>query len=149
MLGYFTGETINTPSMLAVEDYIDALAWADSVGGVPGLIKRSQDNYRVLEAFVNENSDWIDFMAKDPLTRSTTSVCFRLNLNAEQIKKFMDLLDKENVAYDINSYPEAPPSIRIWCGSTVEKEDLEALTPWLKWAYEQVKEEHEEKVYAT
>jgi len=135
----FKGETINTPSMLAVEDYIDALAWADSCGGVPGLVKRSVDNLKVLEAFVDENSDWISFLAKDPRTRSSTSVCLKLNLTADEIKNFVKVLDKENVAFDIGGYRDAPPSIRIWCGSTVEKEDLEALTPWLKWAYNQVK----------
>jgi phosphoserine aminotransferase len=135
----YIGETINTPSMLAVEDYIDALAWADSCGGVPGLVKRSVDNLKVLEAFVDENSDWISFLAKDPRIRSSTSVCLKLNLTADEIKNFVKVLEKENVAFDIGGYRDAPPSIRIWCGSTVEKEDLEALTPWLKWAYNQVK----------
>jgi phosphoserine aminotransferase len=125
--------------MLAVEDYIDALAWADSCGGVAGLVKRSEDNLDVLEAFVHDNLDWIDFLAKDPLTRSSTSVCLKLNLSADEIKNFVKLLEKESVAFDIGGYRDAPPSIRIWCGSTVEKEDLEALTPWLKWAYNQVK----------
>ena len=135
----FKGSTINTPSMLAVEDYIDALTWADSCGGVPGLVQRSEDNLAVLEAFVNDNKDWIDFLAKNPATRSSTSVCLTLNLTADEIKKFVKVLEEENVALDIGGYRDAPPSIRIWCGSTVEKEDLEALTPWLKWAYNQVK----------
>eukprot|EP00545_Synedropsis_sp_CCMP1620_P007412 CAMPEP_0119014180 /NCGR_PEP_ID=MMETSP1176-20130426/9399_1 /TAXON_ID=265551 /ORGANISM="Synedropsis recta cf, Strain CCMP1620" /LENGTH=407 /DNA_ID=CAMNT_0006967329 /DNA_START=37 /DNA_END=1260 /DNA_ORIENTATION=+ len=134
----FKGSTINTPSMLAVEDYIDALQWTDSVGGVPALIKMSQDNLGVIEKFVNENA-WIDFLAKDPSIRSSTSVCLTMDLDAAQIKKFVALLEKEDVAYDIGGYRDAPPSIRIWCGSTVEKKDVEALMPWLKWAYEEVK----------
>ena len=135
----FKGATINTPSMLAVEDYIDALQWTDSVGGVQSLIKMSLDNLGVLEKFVDEH-DWIDFLAKDPAVRSSTSVCLTLDLSADQIKKFASLLESENVAYDIGGYRDAPPSIRIWCGSTVEKADLEALCPWLEWAYEQAKE---------
>mmetsp|Transcript_29462 Transcript_29462/g.42147 ORF Transcript_29462/g.42147 Transcript_29462/m.42147 type:complete len:382 (-) Transcript_29462:13-1158(-) len=99
--GIFKGETINTPSMLAVEDYIDALAWADQCGGLAGLVKRSEDNLKVLETFVQSNSDWIDFLSKDPLTRSSTSVCLTLNLTADEIKNFVKLLDKENVALDI------------------------------------------------
>ena len=136
--GIFKGMTINTPSMLAVEDYIDALQWADSIGGVPALIKKSEENLAVVEAFVNDN-DWINFLAKDPAVRSSTSVCLTLDLTADQIKAFVALLDKEDVAYDIGGYRDAPPSIRIWCGSTVEKADLEALMPWLKWAFEEVK----------
>jgi phosphoserine aminotransferase len=134
----FKGATINTPSMIAVEDYIDALQWTDSIGGVPALIKKSKDNLAVLEKFVAEN-DWIDFLAKDPATRSSTSVCLTLDLTADQIKKFVSMLESEKVAYDIGGYRDAPPSIRIWCGSTVEKEDLEALCPWLTWAYEEAK----------
>lgn len=136
--GIFKGMTINTPSMLAVEDYIDALQWADSIGGVPALIKKSEENLAVVEAFVNDN-DWINFLAKDPAVRSSTSVCLTLDLSADQIKQLVSLLEKENVAYDIGGYRDAPPSIRIWCGSTVEKADLEALMPWLKWAFEEVK----------
>lgn len=136
--GIFKGMTINTPSMLCVEDYIDALAWADSLGGVPALIKLSEDNLAVVESFVAEN-DWIDFLARDPAIRSSTSVCLTLDLTADQIKAFVALLEKEHVAYDIGGYRDAPPSIRIWCGSTVEKADVEALMPWLKWAYEEVK----------
>lgn len=136
--GIFKGETINTPSMLAVEDYIDALQWAETIGGLDGLIKLSVDNLGVLEKFVAEN-DWIQFLAKDPATRSSTSVCLTLDLTADQIKKFVSLLDKQDVAYDIGGYRDAPPSIRIWCGSTVEKADLEALLPWLKWAFEEAK----------
>lgn len=136
--GIFKGETINTPSMLCVEDYIDALQWADSIGGLPALIQRSQDNLAVIESFVAKN-DWIDFLAKDPATRSSTSVCLTLDLTADQIKKLVAMLEKEVVAYDIGGYRDAPPSIRIWCGSTVEKADVEALMPWLKWAFEKAK----------
>jgi len=137
--GIFKGATINTPSMLCVEDYLDALKWADSVGGVAGLKKLSLDNLVVIEDFVKANN-WINFLAKDPATRSSTSVCLTLDLTEDQIKKFVSLLDKEGVALDIGGYRDAPPSIRIWCGSTVEKADVEALMPWLTWAYEQVKE---------
>jgi phosphoserine aminotransferase len=136
--GIFKGATINTPSMLAVEDYIDALEWADSVGGLAGLKQLSLDNLAVLEGFVAEN-DWIHFLAKDPATRSSTSVCLTLDLTADQIKNFVSLLDKENVALDIGGYRDAPPSIRIWCGSTVETPDVQALMPWLTWAYEESK----------
>lgn len=138
--GIFKGMTINTPSMLAVEDYIDALAWADSVGGLKGLIEISQNNLKAIETFVNANT-WIDFLAKDPAVRSSTSVCLTLDLSADQIKKFVSLLESENVAYDIGGYRDAPPSIRIWCGSTVETTDVEALMPWLKWAYDEVKDQ--------
>jgi phosphoserine aminotransferase len=134
----FTGATINTPSMLCVEDYLDALAWADASGGVAGLKQRSLDNLAVLESFVASHP-WIDFLAKEPTTRSSTSVCLTLDLTADQIKKFVSLLEKENVALDIGGYRDAPPSIRIWCGSTVEANDVELLLPWLDWAYEQVK----------
>jgi phosphoserine aminotransferase len=123
---------------MAVEDYIDALAWAESVGGNDGLIKISNNNLAVVEKFVAEN-DWIDFLAKDPATRSNTSVCCTLDLSPEQIKAFVALLEKENVALDIGGYRDAPPSIRIWCGATVETADVEALMPWLKWAFDEVK----------
>ena len=136
--GIFKGATINTPSMMAVEDYIDALAWAESVGGNDGIIKISNANLNVIEKFVEEN-DWIDFLAKDKSTRSNTSVCCTLDLSPEQIKEFVALLEKENVALDIGGYRDAPPSIRIWCGATVETADVEALMPWLKWAFEEVK----------
>ncbi|GKY93041.1 hypothetical protein MPSEU_000272400 [Mayamaea pseudoterrestris] len=134
----FQGSTINTPSMICVEDYIDALQWADSIGGVAGLKQISLNNLAVLEGFV-ETNDWINFLAKDPATRSSTSVCLTLDLTADQIKKFVSMLDKENVALDIGGYRDAPPSIRIWCGSTVETADVEKLMPWLTWAYEEAK----------
>jgi phosphoserine aminotransferase len=104
------------------------------------LIKKSQENLGVMEKFVAEN-DWIGFLAKDPATRSCTSVCLTLDLDAAQIKKFVSLLDSEGVAYDIGGYRDAPPSIRIWCGATVEKADLEALCPWMTWAYNKIKNE--------
>lgn len=134
----FKGATINTPSMVAVEDYIDALQWARSIGGLQGLIDISLNNLKVLEDFVAEN-DWISFLAEDPAVRSSTSVCLKLDLTPDQIKAFVALLEKEGVAYDIGGYRDAPPSIRIWCGSTVETEDVKQLMPWLKWAYEETK----------
>jgi len=134
----FQGDTINTPSMLCVEDYLDALQWSDSIGGLDGLMSRSQQNLKVLEDFVNKN-DWIDFLAADPAIRSNTSVCLTLKLSADQVKQFVALLEAEGVAYDIGSYRDAPDGLRIWCGATVEKEDLEALMPWLTWAYETVR----------
>jgi phosphoserine aminotransferase len=134
----FQGVTINTPSMLCVEDYIDALQWAESLGGVAGLKQRSLDNLAVIEQFVAAN-DWINFLAKDPAIRSSTSVCLTLDLNADQIKKFVAMLEKEAVAYDIGGYRDAPPSIRIWCGSTVEVQDVKDLMPWLSWAYAKAK----------
>lgn len=137
--GIFQGDTINTPSMLCVEDYLDALEWADSIGGLSGLMKRSLDNLGVLEKFVAEN-DWISFLAKDKSIRSNTSVCLTLKLNKDQVKKFIALLESEGVAYDIGAYREAPDGLRIWCGATVDKEDLEALLPWLTWAYETVQD---------
>lgn len=129
--GIFKGDTINTPSMLCVEDYLDSLEWAESIGGLQGLIDRSLENLRVIEKFVSENS-WIHFLAQDPSIRSNTSVCLTLDLTSNQVKKFAELLEKEDVAYDIGSYRDAPDGLRIWCGATVEKEDLEALLPWLK-----------------
>lgn len=129
--GIFQGDTINTPSMLCVEDYIDALQWADSIGGLEGLIKRTEANLKVVESFVEKN-DWIDFLAADPTIRSSTSVCLVLKLNKDQVKKFVALLEAEGVAYDIGSYRDAPDGLRIWCGATVEEEDLQALLPWLK-----------------
>ena len=133
----FRGETINTPSMLCVADYLDALRWVDTLGGAAGTIARCEANFRCIAGFVAAN-DWVSFLAKDPATRSTTSVCLSLALSAEQVKAMVDLLETEGVAYDIGSYKEAPVGLRIWCGATVETTDLEALLPWLSWAYEQV-----------
>ncbi|MGI1678658.1 MAG: phosphoserine transaminase [Cellvibrionaceae bacterium] len=135
--GIFRGETINTPSMLCVADYLDALTWVKSLGGLSGAIKKSEDNLDVLKSFVSEN-DWINFLAEDDSTISNTSVCLSVNAEADQIKQMVKLLDKEGVAYDIGAYRDAPPGLRIWCGATVEATDLKALCPWLLWAYEQV-----------
>lgn len=126
----FQGSTINTPSMLCVEDYLDALQWSDSLGGLQGLIRRSESNLGVLDRFVGQN-DWIQFLAQDPSIRSSTSVCLTLDLTKEQTKKFVSLLEAEHVAYDIGAYRDAPDGLRIWCGATVEQQDLESLMPWL------------------
>ena len=135
--GLFKGDTINTPSMLCVADYLDALQWADGLGGLPGLIAKSRANLKVIEDFVAAN-DWISFLAKDAATVSNTSVCLTLNATPEQVKKMVALLDAEGVAYDIGAYKDAPAGLRIWCGATVEATDLQALMPWLTWAYGQV-----------
>ncbi len=134
----FKGDTINTPSMLCVADYLDALQWAESIGSLKGLIAKSQANLKVIEDFVAVN-DWISFLASDPATVSNTSVCLTLKASAEQVKKMVALLDTESVAYDIGAYKDAPAGLRIWCGATVEAADLMALMPWLTWAYAQVK----------
>jgi phosphoserine aminotransferase len=135
--GLFKGETINTPSMLCVADYLDALQWAESIGGVRGTITRSEANLKVIEDFVAAN-DWISFLAKNKATRSNTSVCLTLKATEDQVKKMVKLLDAEGVAYDIGAYKDAPAGLRIWCGATVEKSDLQALMPWITWAYQQV-----------
>ncbi len=142
--GIFAGETINTPSMLCVEDYLDALAWADSIGGLDALIARADANAAVIGRFVAENA-WLDHLAADPKTRSNTSVCLSVvdprvtALDPDGRKTFAasiaTALDDEGVAHDIGAYRDAPAGLRIWCGATVEKSDLEALTPWLAWAF--------------
>ena len=134
----FEGSTINTPSMLANEDYLDALAWAKSVGGLPGLIERSENNLAVLETFVADH-DWIHFLADKKEYRSNTSVCLTLDLTPEQVKKVVKLLEAEGAAYDCGAYKDAPPGLRFWCGATVECSDIEKMLPWLEWAYEEVK----------
>jgi phosphoserine aminotransferase len=137
--GIFKGETINTPSMLAVEDVIFALEWARSVGGLQGLIDRSQANATALDAIVRERN-WLGHLAQDPATRSTTSVCLTVDgADADFIKKFAGLLEAEDAAYDIAGYRDAPPGLRIWCGATVDTADIEALGPWLDWAWSQLK----------
>jgi phosphoserine aminotransferase len=142
--GIFEGETINTPSMLALEDYLDALRWVESLGGVEALYKRSDANLAVLARWV-ERTAWVEFLAADPKLRSNTSVTFsivdprvtKLDEKGQQefVKKLTGLLEKENAAYDIGSYKAAPPGLRIWCGATVEASDLEILAPWLDWAF--------------
>ncbi len=135
--GIFEGATINTPSMLCVADYQDALNWIKTIGGVQASITKSLDNLSVLEAFVAENS-WINFLAENAKIRSNTSVCLSVDLSDAQIKAFINLLAEQQVAYDIGAYKDAPSGLRIWCGSTVEKSDLQALLPWLAWAYQEV-----------
>ncbi|HKY95082.1 MAG TPA: phosphoserine transaminase [Kiloniellales bacterium] len=142
--GLFKGETINTPSLLAVEDQLDALCWAEMQGGLPALIKRSAANFRAVERWV-EASEWVAFLAEDPATRSTTSICLKLidpwftALSAEgqaaHLKALTALMEAEDVAYDIASYRDAPAGLRLWGGATVETSDLEALFPWLDWAH--------------
>lgn len=136
--GLFTGATINTPSMLCVVDYLDALSWVESVGGVAGTIARCNANLATVSAFVNSH-DWINFLAADESIRSNSSVCLSLDLQAEQVKSLVSLLAEHEVAYDIGAYRDAPTGLRIWCGATIENKDIEALMPWLAWAYEQVK----------
>ncbi len=133
--GIFKGETINTPSMLAVEDYIFALEWAKSISGLNALIGRSTANATALGRIVEER-DWLGHLAADPATRSNTSVCLTVEGADEGfIKKMASLLEAENAAYDVAGYRDAPPGLRIWCGATVDTADVEALGPWLDWAY--------------
>lgn len=148
--GVFVGETINTPSMLAVEDALDALVWAESVGGAAGLVARCRANAAAIEAWVAA-SPWIGFLAEDPQTRSRTSVCLKVvdpaftglpaDAQAAAAKRLASLLESERVAYDIGAYRDAPPGLRIWAGATVETADLKALFSWLDWAYAVVKSE--------
>ncbi|MGV6849177.1 MAG: phosphoserine transaminase [Marinibacterium sp.] len=138
--GIFRGETINTPSMLAVEDYLQALDWAGSVGGLAGLIARAETNAAAIADFV-ASRDWIDNLAVDPATRSTTSVCLkftddRIQDGAAFAKAVARRLADEGVALDIGGYRDAPPGLRIWCGSTVETADIKAMLPWLEWAFQ-------------
>jgi phosphoserine aminotransferase len=142
--GIFKGETINTPSMLCVEDYLDALNWAKSIGGLDALIARANANFAVIDRFV-ASSAWASHLASDPATRSNTSVCLSIadpqflaldaDARAAFAKGMVAALDKEGVAYDIGAYRDAPPGLRIWAGATVETCDLEALMPWLDWAF--------------
>ncbi len=146
--GIFKGETINTPSMLAVEDALDGLNWAERIGGLPALIARSEANLAVIAKWV-EKSDWAAFLVQDKKLRSSTSITLTIidpwfvalpdDAKADVAKKLAGMLEKQGVAYDIGSYRTAPPGLRIWGGSTVEASDLEALTPWLDWAYAEVK----------
>lgn len=142
--GIFEGATINTPSMLCVEDYLDALKWAKSIGGLKTLMKRADENFAVLDKFVAK-TPWIEFLAKEPATRSNTSVCFKIvdpavvKLDAEKqaafAKAIVNRLEKAGVAHDIGAYRDAPSGLRIWAGATIEAHDLQALTEWLDWAF--------------
>jgi len=142
--GIFQGETINTPSMLCVEDALDAMAWARSIGGAQGLARRTRENAAALQRWVDRTA-WIDYLAADPASRSPTSVCLRLapaaasHLSPEQqsawFKKIASALEAEGVAFDIGSYRDAPPGLRVWCGATVQTDDIVALTEWFDWAY--------------
>jgi phosphoserine aminotransferase len=146
--GIFTGDTINTPSMLCVEDALDGLKWAESLGGLPVLIQRSQANLQAIAQWV-ERTPWVGFLAEQPETRSNTSICLKIvdpwyialspEDQAQGAKKIASLLETEGVVYDIAAYRDAPPGLRIWGGATVETADIEALLPWLDWAYTQVK----------
>jgi phosphoserine aminotransferase len=142
--GIFSGETINTPSMLCVEDYIDALQWAKKIGGQPGLKKRADANTRAIATWVKQ-TPWVDFLATVPKTRSNTSVCLKFTdpaivaLSAEAQGNFakgvVTALEKEGIAFDLGHYRDAPPGLRIWCGATVQTRDVKALLPWIEWAF--------------
>jgi phosphoserine aminotransferase len=148
MSGIFEGETINTPSMLAVEDALDGLKWAESIGGLPALLARSRANLAAIEAWV-EKSKWAAFLADDKAIRSNTSICLKIvdpaylalsaEAQAKSAKAIVSLLNNEKAAYDIGAYRDAPPGLRIWGGATVETSDIEALLPWLDWAYAEIK----------
>jgi len=139
--GVFMGETINTPSMLCVEDWLFALDWAERVGGLNALIARADANAAALDRWV-QGTDWIEDLAKDPAIRSNTSVCLQFTdrfdeqANRARQKAMSQLLEREDAAYDVAAYRDAPPGLRIWCGATVETADIEALGPWLDWAFE-------------
>ncbi|MEA2904984.1 MAG: phosphoserine aminotransferase [Alphaproteobacteria bacterium] len=147
--GIFEGETINTPSMLCVEDYLDTLAWAKSIGGLKALIARADANTQAIADWV-ARTPWIDFLAKEPAIRSNTSVCLKVvdptvaklapDAQAAFVKALAAALEKEGVAYDIDAYRDAPPGLRIWCGATVETRDVAALTQWLDWAFARTKD---------
>jgi phosphoserine aminotransferase len=149
--GIFRGETINTPSMLCVEDAIDGLKWAEEIGGLKALIARSEGNLKAIADWV-ARTDWVDFLAGDPKSRSCTSVCLKVvapwfealsdDEKAAAAKKIVKLLDDEGAAYDVEGYRDAPPGLRVWAGATVEQSDLEALFPWLDWAVATVAAEH-------
>ena len=146
--GIFRGETINSPSMVCVEDALDGLTWAESIGGAAALLARSNDNLAAIEDWVAQ-TDWVSFLASDPANRSCTSVCLSIvdpwflslapDGQAAIPKKIDALLEKEDVAYDINGYRDAPPGLRIWAGATIETDDLVALFPWLDWAFASAK----------
>jgi phosphoserine aminotransferase len=136
--GIFAGETINTPSMLAVEDAIWTLQWSQGMGGLKGLMARTEANAAALDRIVTARN-WLGHLAQDPKIRSKTSVCLTVaGADSDFIKRFAKLLEQEDVAYDIAGYRDAPPGLRIWCGATVDTADIEALGPWLDWAWEQL-----------
>jgi phosphoserine aminotransferase len=147
--GLFAGETINTPSMLCVEDYLDALAWGERLGGLDALIARADANAAVIAEWV-ARTPWVDFLAREPAIRSNTSVCLKIvdpavtalgpDAQADIVKAIVAALEAEGVAHDIEGYRDAPPGLRLWSGTTVEKSDLEALTPWLDWAFATVRQ---------
>ena len=142
--GVFRGETINTPSMLCVEDWLFALDWAEKAGGLNALIARADANSAALDRWA-QGADWIEHLAKDPAIRSNTSVCLQFadrsdeEANRARQKAIVTLLEQENAAFDIGAYRDAPPGLRVWCGATVDTADIEALGPWLDWAWEQTK----------
>jgi phosphoserine aminotransferase len=146
--GIFQGETINTPSMLCVEDYIDTLTWAKSIGGLKALMARADASTKALTDWAAK-TPWVDFLAKDEAIRSNTSVCMKVvdpqvtALSAEKqaafAKALVDAIEKEGAGYDLGAYRDAPPGLRIWCGATVEPKDVEALTHWLDWAFVEAK----------
>ena len=133
--GIFDGATINTPSMIAVEDCLDALNWAESIGGLPALINRSNANLAVIDAWVTK-TPWANFLAKDSSIRSNTSVCLTLDADPAVVQKIVNFLEADGIAFDIGSYRDAPPGLRIWCGATVESHDLSALLPWIDFAFQ-------------
>ena len=142
--GIFKGETINTPSMLAVEDYLDALKWSESIGGLSSLVGRADANLALMAEWV-EKTSWVDFLCEDVNARSNTSVCLKVvdpaitALTGDEqtafAKKIVTLLDGEGIAYDIGAYRDAPAGLRIWAGATIELADMRALLPWLDWAF--------------
>ena len=148
--GIFKGETINTPSMLAVEDWLVALDWAERIGGLEALIARADANAAALDRWVAV-ADWIEHLAEDPAIRSNTSVCLQFadrsdeEANQARQKAIVKLLEAEDAAYDIGAYRDAPPGLRIWCGATVDTADIEALGPWLDWAWERRNERARER----
>lgn len=148
--GIFKGETINTPSMICVEDQLDALKWVETVGGLKGLVARSENNLKTIRDWAAKVG-WIGFLAEDPATVSCTSICLKVidpaftalskEAQEEAVKKMTSLLEKEEVAFDIGAYRSAPPGIRIWGGATVETSDIQKLTTWLDWAYSEIKQQ--------
>ena len=134
--GIFTGATINTPSMLCVEDAIHSLEWAQSLGGLDGMIARAEANAAAVDALVDRR-DWLHHLCPDPALRSTTGVCLTVDADPDRIKAMVRMIEDEEVAYDFGAYRDAPPGFRIWCGATVETSDIEKLGPWLDWAWEE------------